>query len=99
MSILSDNKTMIHCSTFVEKIFNDFKNNGYYFNQLAETNIKTISAKRNMSYEYYIKQPKHMVEIKLNQILARNPHLINSLDRRVSHPLITKYSHIPFSIS
>ena len=52
-----------------------------------------------MSYEYYIKQPKHMVEIKLNQILARNPHLINSLDRRVSHPFIRKYSHIPFSIS
>ena len=29
MCILPDKKTIIPCSTFVEKIFNDFKNNGY----------------------------------------------------------------------
>ena len=50
-----------------------------------------------MTYEYYIKQPKHMVESKLNLIIAKNPHLINTLDRRNSHPLIRKYSHIPFN--
>ena len=52
--------------------------------------IKTISDKGNMSYNYYIKQPKHMVEIKLNQILAKKPHLINALDGGVSHPVIRK---------
>ena len=36
-----------------------------------------------MSYEYYIKQPKIMAEIKLNQILARKPFLFNALDRGV----------------
>ena len=38
-----------------------------------------------------------MVEFKLNQILAQNPHLINALDRSVSHPLVGKYSHMPFN--
>ena len=37
-----------------------------------------------------------MVEINLNQNFARKPHLINSLDRGVKHPLIRNYSHLPF---
>ena len=59
--------------------------------------IKTTSDIRNMTYEYYIKQPKHMVEFKLKMIIAKNPHLINTLDRRINHPLIRKNSHIPFN--
>ena len=51
-----------------------------------------------MSYQYSMKQPKHMVEIKLNQILARKPDLINRPDRNISHLLIRKNSHIPFNI-
>ena len=27
--------------------------------------------------------------------IARNPHLINSLNRNKNHPLLRKYSHIP----
>ena len=50
-----------------------------------------------MTHEYYIKQPKHMVEFKLNMIIAKNPQLINTLDRHINHPLIRKYSHIPFN--
>ena len=49
-----------------------------------------------MTYKHYIKQPKLMVEIKVNQILAQNPPLINGLDRHVNHPPIRKKSHIPF---
>ena len=36
-----------------------------------------------------------MGEIKLNEILARNPKLINCLNRYTSHPMIRKNSHIP----
>ena len=50
-----------------------------------------------MTNKCYIKQPKHMVESKLNQILAQNPHLNNALDRRVNQPLIRRYSHLPFN--
>ena len=48
-----------------------------------------------MTYEYYIKQPMPALELRLNMIIAKNPELINSLDRNKNHPLIRKYSHIP----
>ena len=67
------------------------------FSHISGMIFKTISDKRNMTYEYYIKQPKHMAEHKLNMINAKKPHLINTLDRRIYHPLIRKYFHIPFS--
>ena len=38
----------------------------------------------------------HMVERRLNMIIARNPYLINVLDKRVNYPLIRRHSHIPF---
>ena len=44
-----------------------------------------------------MKQPKQVVEIKLNQILARKPHLINHKNRNLSHPFFKKFSHIPFN--
>ena len=58
---------------------------------------KTFSDLRNLTYKYYNKQPKHMVEFKLKMIIAKYRHLINALDRRVNQPLIRKYSHTPFN--
>ena len=37
------------------------------------------------------------VERRRNMIIARNPQLLNSLDQNKNHPLINKYSHIPFN--
>ena len=38
-----------------------------------------------------------MVERRINIIIAKNPSLINKLNRDKNHPLIRKYSHIPFN--
>ena len=38
-----------------------------------------------------------MCERKTNMNFARNPHLINSLDRNKFYPLIRNYSRIPFN--
>ena len=43
--------------------------------------IKIISDRCNMTYEDYINQPMSMCE-KTNMNIAKNPHLINSLDRK-----------------
>ena len=59
--------------------------------------IKINSEIRNMTYKYYISNPMHMVERRLNMIIAGNPNLIGVLDRRVNHPLIRKYPHTPFN--
>ena len=61
-------------------------------------NNKSVSDKRYKKYDYYIKQPFEMVELKLNKIFSENPHLINSRDRINNHPLIRKFSNIPFNI-
>ena len=39
----------------------------------------------------------HAVELRLNLIIAKNPQLVNLLDRNKNHPLIRKYSVIPFN--
>ena len=59
--------------------------------------INIISDRCNMTYEYYINQPMSMYERKISMNNARNPHLINSLDRNKNPHLIRKYSHIPFN--
>ena len=55
-----------------------------------------ISDRCNITYKNYINSPMPMVERRINYIIARNPQLINILDRNKNHPLIRKYSHIPF---
>ena len=41
-------------------------------------------------HECYLKQPKPMCETKLNEIIAKNPKLINCLKINTCHPLIRK---------
>ena len=55
---------------------------------------KSISDRCNMSDEHYIIQPMNMCESKINMIIAKNPHLINSSDRNKNHPLIRNFLHI-----
>ena len=58
--------------------------------------MKTISCMCNMTYKNYINQPMSMLERRINFIIARNPKLINCLNRNKNHPLIRKFSHIYF---
>ena len=60
-------------------------------------NINTISCKCNMSYKHYINQPISALERRMKMIIAKNPQLINSLNCNKNHPLIRKYSHLPFN--
>ena len=53
-----------------------------------------ITSFNNITYEYYLKQPKSMLEGRLIEKLARNPKLIKAIDRTLSHPLIREYSNV-----
>ena len=57
-------------------------------------NISTVDATMYITYDNYINHPMPAIEIKLNMILAKNPHFINSLDRSIIHTSIKKYRHI-----
>ena len=58
------------------------------FSHITEMIIETISDVRNLPCKYYNNNQMHMVQRRLNMIIARNPHLINAVDRFVSHHLI-----------
>ena len=57
-------------------------------------NMTFITDYTYITYEYYIKQPKHMVEWELNKKLCTHLELIRAFDRNSHHPLIRKYGHI-----
>ena len=52
--------------------------------------IKTISNMSYMNYKYYLNQSMQMIERRLNMVIAKNPQLIDSLNRGSDHPLIRK---------
>ena len=64
---------------------------------IKHTILETINDRCNMTYKYYKNLPLSMVERRTNFNIAKNPHLINTLDRTKNHPLIRKYSDIPFN--
>ena len=74
-----------------------FKSGRYKFSNINHLTINTINCMCNMTYEHYKNKPTHSVERRINMISAKNPQLINALDRNKPHPLINKYSHIPFN--
>ena len=69
--------TFINLKRYLLYWIENFIERGHIFSHINERNISTINDKRNMSYKYYINQPKHMAKIELNQLLAKQPHLIN----------------------
>ena len=60
---------------------------------ISKMNITFIADLTNMTHEHYLKQPKPMVEWKLNSLLAKIPELIEKFGSRF-HPIIRKYQHI-----
>ena len=71
-----------------------YERRGHKFSHISEMNITFISDLMDMTYKHYLQQPKSMLEWKLNIILARNPHLIKSLNRSHIHPSVRRYQHI-----
>ena len=68
----------------------------FIFDNIFNMEINTISCRCNMTYKYYMNNPMSMLERRINFIIARNPYLINYLNRNKNHPLIRIYSHILF---
>ena len=62
--------------------YNDcFKSRGYKVCLINQMTIKTISERCNMTYEQYMNQSMHYVDLRLNMVFDKNPRFINSLDR------------------
>ena len=48
----------------------------------------------NITYEYYLKHSKSLLEYRLIEKLARNPKHTIASDRILSQPLIREYSNV-----
>ena len=70
---------------------------GHKVNNINQLTIHSISDKCNMTYKHYIIQPMLMCERQINMKIAKNPELINVLDRNKNHPLLGKYSQKLFN--
>ena len=70
-----------------------YEKRGHKFSHISEMNITIITDPKYMTYEYYLTQPKSMLEWKLNAKLAKNPQLIE-IFRNSSHLLVRIYQHI-----
>ena len=66
----------------------------FIFDNIFNMEINMISCRCNMSYKYYLNNPMSMLERRINFIIARNPYLIDCLNRNKNNPLIRNYSHI-----
>ena len=77
-----------------DSILSRINQDRYCFSFKCEMRITFSSSIRDMTYDYYLNQLKSMCEIKLNEILAKNPQYINCLNEYSSLASIRKYSHI-----
>ena len=84
--------SLINLKRYLLYEIDKFIENGHIFSHIDELNITTINDKTFMAYHFYIALPMPAVELKLNMIISKNPHLIKSLNRSHIHPLIRKYS-------
>ena len=73
------------------------KSKGYYFCNITQMTINTISDICNITYGKYMNRPMSKIERQRIFNFAKNPSLINTFDRSKNHPFIRKYPHIPFN--
>ena len=59
--------------------------------------VQTISNIRYKNYKYNLNQPMQMIERRLKMNVAKNPPLINLLNRGNDHPLVRKNIKTPFN--
>ena len=74
-----------------------FISRGFEFCHINYITFDSINDRCNMTYKHYVNQPLPAPELRLNMIIAKNPELINSLDRNKKYPLFRKDSHIPIN--
>ena len=66
----------------------------FVFDKIIKMEISMISCRCNMTYKNYMKCPMSMLQRYINNIFAKNPSLIKSLDIKENHPITRKYDYL-----
>ena len=88
------NSELNDMKSYLLSFIDSFTTRGYEFCKINHITNHTMNHRCDITYGYYMKQPMHILERRLNMLIAKNPHFRNVLDRSFRLCLITGYSHI-----
>ena len=86
-----DNKTFFSWSNYLREANNILKEEGYYFNHIAGMDSKTLAHKRDMTFDFYLKQNISAFEWKLNAMINADKYLIIKFPQNCWYPINTKF--------
>ena len=86
MTHMIHNTTNISCSNYIRKTIEECD-----FSHIAEMEIITLAIKRDMTYDFYLKQNMSAFEWKLNSKINKDKNLINKFPKNWRHPINTRF--------
>ena len=86
MTDMIDNTTNVSWSIYIREAID-----GCNFSQIAEMDIITLANKRDMTYDFYLKNNMSAFEWKLNSKIKKDKNLINKFPNNWRHPINTKF--------
>ena len=69
----------------------NLKEEGYDFDHIAKMDIITLAQKRDMTYNFYLKNKMPAFEWQLNKLINKDKNLINKLPKNWRHPINTRF--------
>ena len=78
-----DNMIIISWSFYLGDAINNLNEDGYHFNHIAEMDIITLARKRDMTYDFYIKNNMSAFEWKLNAMINKDENLIIKISTKL----------------
>ena len=87
------NSDYINIENYLSLYLNSCQKTGYNISNINHMIVNFISCRCNRKYNHYVDKPMYTLERRMNLIIAKNP----SLKKDTNHPLLRKYSYIPFN--
>ena len=91
MTGMINNTTNISWSNYLRESIDSLKEEGYHFTHIAEMDIITLAHKRDITYDFYLKQNIPAFERKLIALINTDKNLINKFPRNWRCPINTKF--------
>ena len=86
------NTTNISWSNYIRESIDSLKAEGYQFNNIAAMNIITLTHKRDLTYDFYLKHNMSAFEWKLKALINKDKNLVDKCPKNRRHPIDTKFN-------
>ena len=82
-----NNTTNVSLSNYIREAIE-----GCDFSHIAEMDIITLSHKRDMAYDFYLKHNMSAFEWKVNAMINKDKNLIKKFPKNWRHPINTRFN-------